>query len=324
MGLFLVIFGNSLQQFGASVITRIDGSPLNDLLKPIHVVAGVMAWMVQLARAPQTGVSDRLARGIVGGLVLIGGLTLWTLTFKGFWRARARARWRRACLGFDVLQSRANRLRSLILCACLLMLGALPLLFVLFVKFTGAVTISQVGEALGAAVALMCFAVSMLFALLGPFGWDKMAIPTAGHARDTLLVQRLLYPLTLATALWLFLRFSGVLWPYSGLTTGASVKAAMWTLHAVSWEAFGIIRLRAKIGVAGIVTMMAIPLAGTAGWVLLGPSVLMNRHASGVFSLLAVMSVAIAALSSTHEIIIEGVPAILRSVRQFAGVLGRR
>jgi hypothetical protein len=243
----LVLFSQQLMNFGNSILQTVKGSPLEDVMKPVRALAGLMAWIVQLLSAPHATMSDTLANSIVGGLTLVIALVLWWLAFKAIWRAVAVRRGRLLCRGADVLQNRSKKSRAIASCGALLMAGAVPALVVLGLLLAPqALSLNAIGQSLAAAIALVCFGGALLFAAGGPFVWRSVVEEPVAKA-DSELVGAVFYPVGLAILIGFLLYVPAAQWPYAGRERlFESSQPFVWAAHGLVWQLYAGIAQRAR------------------------------------------------------------------------------
>jgi hypothetical protein len=230
-------------------------------MRPFRAVAALVAWLVQLVWAPKTPVSDLATQAIVGGLILIGGVVLWWLAFKSLWRAAAVARGRSLCRGADVLDTRAKAYRAYATWAAMQTIGAVPALVVVILLFAPQIlSLDAIGQALAAAIAVVCVLGAVSLALAGPFGWQGAieAIKTTDDA-DVALVGAVFHPIGVAILTGVLFAAGGALWPYPGRDRLDAIQPLAWAAHGLSWQLYGAFFLRPGLSRSWWISVILVP-----------------------------------------------------------------
>jgi hypothetical protein len=152
------VLRKNLDEFGAAAREMFKSLPFgNELMQSrfLSVVITSVEWLFQRSE-------DSFWAEVLGFLILVGGLVLWRVGFKGLWRARADARWRSACRGTDVLNTKGSWVKCVVGCTLFLLLGSLPCLFLLSVKLAPGLTNPIIAaDFIRAVVSLACFVIGV-------------------------------------------------------------------------------------------------------------------------------------------------------------------
>jgi hypothetical protein len=249
-----VVTRNELVAIGEALVDNMQG-PLADALKPVRALAGVVAGVIERAW-PSSADEETVTDAFFGGAVLFGAIVLWWISFKGFWRARCLARWRRACRREDILDDRTSRITHGIGCATFGIVGFTPLLIAVLLAFVPqAFVVGAISDISAATLAWLAIAMGTGYVGAGP-----------GHARgggrddDSIWLMRLSAPLWAAAFASLFFWFGFWLWP--PLQQQQWIIAGAYAIAALAWHVFAVMRLRRHLGHGWLAFALIAPLAG--------------------------------------------------------------
>jgi pimeloyl-ACP methyl ester carboxylesterase len=266
LALFVAVFiagyvlRSSLLEFGRSVLATVEGTIVEDWLKPVRGLAAMLASIIKRFGKADSITPEILTGALFGALILLVIIALWWVIFRAIWVARCRARWRNACRGGDVLQGRWGRISFVAACTLFLCFGCLPLIVSIILKIRpDYFTIARLGNVVAIALAALALFVALLFTTVAP-----LAAESSWQDPSQTWLSRVLAPLFVLlpaqAALWL------VKWLWPGLDPWlvAAAQAASILLFAISWQVFGVIRLRRNIHSGWLAAIVGIPIAGTA------------------------------------------------------------
>jgi hypothetical protein len=262
------VLRNSLLEFGHSVLAAMEGTIIGDWLKPVRGFAAMLASIIKRLGKADSITPEVLTGALFGALILLVIIALWWTMFRAFWVSLCLARWRKACRGGDVLQSRFGLFPFAAACALFLCLGCLPLIVSIILAIRpDYFTIARLGNVVAMALAALALTVPFLMAAAGP-----LAAESGWHDPTQPWWARVLSPIFLLLPIWPALALVRWLWPALDPRFTAAVQCLFLLMSAIAWQVFGVIKSEGNSKFLWVAAIVAIPIVGTGVPFLLLPT----------------------------------------------------
>jgi hypothetical protein len=266
LALFLAIFlggwvlRDPLLKFGKSVVDSTKGTVAEDWLKPIRGFAGIVASIIQRFAKSDSVTAEVLANALFGAMLLIGIIAFWWMMFRGFWRWRCLAQWRRACHGQDVYHNNVARARAWVACTILLGFGGLPLIVSITLVFRPEyLTAHSLGSLVAMSLGGVALLLACLFAGMAPWAteatWYDTKTPVYQRIAGAIGIVWIVYSMLLVFH-WFLPGLDPALVALTPLLFGLVI--------AIAWQIFAVLKLRKAWHPILVAAIMAMPLVGAA------------------------------------------------------------